>query len=365
MRGLSDEEVREVTMHYEDTKLVLKVQPKGSMTPKDCLVYFHKGQDHGHTDAFEDPGAFLWNGLVNMEQTLQRELVGMAGLTDDAAEEGRPRDSALTREPRNGDATRSMMGSREAPHTPSEPRTGHWSRASESRDESHWPRASESGNARIAASKPLPARDLRPNRDSSSERRKGEYRVSEGAITGVGCKLMHLSDGTISLHEVKIGGGAHQAGVPSGARLLAVDGKDVHDMPIEQIRELCKGPEGSVTYLKLVPPEALKDTDVDDHDDATLRCETFEVRRIAMFRKDENASSSLKDANSSPSSMQRKALRAKDSDTGVLHAVTAKASVTRCSVCGHLTVLPPSSAGLSVRVAGTLLSLSLFSLQRV
>ena len=267
IRGLSDDEVRELTSHYEDTKLEVMVQPKGSMSPQNRLVYFHKKHDHRHLDMLEDPGAFLLNGLFNVEQTVQHEFSNMVGLTNNAAEGGIPSERALTSKPRNGDATRNMMGA-------------------------HWLRASERGNARIAVSNPLPARDL-PPRDSSGELGKREYRVADGAVVGVGCKLMHLPDGTISLHEVKIEGGAHEAGVPSGARLLAVDGKDVHDMPIGQIRELCKGPVGTCTFLKLVPPEALRDTDVDDHKNATLRCKTFRVRRTANFMKDENASPSL------------------------------------------------------------------------
>jgi hypothetical protein len=215
---------------------------------------------------------------------------------------------------------------------------------------------------------PLPAKDLPATHSTAADQSRRAVIASKSASAtgGIGCKLMHLWDGTISVQDVKIGGGAHEAGVKPGSRLLAVDGKDVHNLSISRIRELCKGPLGSVTYLELVPPEALRDADVatdikkkEQHSSRfDIRSKTVKVhRRDRLIKKDENASWSLDPVSSITS------LPARISDNGVRRAVTQNkeentgeisyASGTRYSMCHHHpTALPAWSIGIRTSVCG-------------
>ncbi len=282
--------------------------------------------DRSQADTREDVGSGLLGSMTGMFGSVVRDVTGMAG--NAKGSEGQ-RERAEDRQYENGDVHIFASGAH----------------------------ASRGGNM----AQPLQAKDLPAKHSTSADKSRRAVIASEGtsATWGIGCKLMHLSDGTISVQDVKIGGGAHEAGVKPGSRLLAVDGKDVHNLPISKIRELCKGPLGSVTYLELVPPEALRDADVatDNNNQEQRRSKTLEVHRRDTIKKDETASWSLDPL----SSITQQSLPARIAGDGVRRAVTQNqeentreisyASGTRCSMRHHPT-LPVWSIGIRSSACG-------------
>eukprot|EP00802_Teleaulax_amphioxeia_P007208 Tamp_07214.p1 GENE.Tamp_07214~~Tamp_07214.p1 ORF type:complete len:787 (-),score=101.51 Tamp_07214:185-2503(-) len=74
--------------------------------------------------------------------------------------------------------------------------------------------------------------------------------------TGVGCQLERRhSSGQIFVSQIKPGCGCAASGVLPGSRLLAVDGTAVTGFEIKRIRDMCMGPIGSKTVLRLIAPE--------------------------------------------------------------------------------------------------------------
>jgi C-terminal processing protease CtpA/Prc len=59
------------------------------------------------------------------------------------------------------------------------------------------------------------------------------------------------SDRTTVVHEVRPGSLSERAGLEPGDRLLVIDGKDVTDMPFEQVRESLRGPVGTRVRLSI------------------------------------------------------------------------------------------------------------------
>ena len=290
--------------------------------------------DRSQADTREDVGLGLLGSMTWMFGSVVRDVTGMAG--NAKGNEGQ-RERAVERQNENGDVHIVASGAH----------------------------ASRGGNM----AQPLPAKDLPATHSTAADQSRRAVIASESASAtgGSGCKLMHLSAGTISVQDVKIGGGAHEAGVKPGSRLLAVDGKDVHNLSISRIRELCKGPLGSVTYLEFVPPEALRNADVaTDNKKKEQRSSRFDIRsktvevhrRDRLIKKDENASWPLDPV----SSITQQSLPMRISDNGARRAVTQNkeentgeisyASGTRYSMRHHPTASPAWSIGIRTSVCG-------------
>ena len=68
----------------------------------------------------------------------------------------------------------------------------------------------------------------------------------ENAYVGVGITIqLHEESGLYEVTEVNDGGPAEQAGVQVGDRITAVDGTDVRDLPLEDIRNMVRGEAGT------------------------------------------------------------------------------------------------------------------------
>ena len=68
----------------------------------------------------------------------------------------------------------------------------------------------------------------------------------ENAYVGVGITIqLHEESGLYEVTEVNAGGPAEQAGVQVGDRITAVDGTDVRDLPLEDIRNMVRGEAGT------------------------------------------------------------------------------------------------------------------------
>ena len=83
---------------------------------------------------------------------------------------------------------------------------------------------------------------------------RASYADVQGKSIGIGCVLVHKSNGDILIESVKPGGGCDEAGVREGSQILSVDGRSVHDASIQTIRRWCLGPPGSTTLLGLMLP---------------------------------------------------------------------------------------------------------------
>lgn len=79
------------------------------------------------------------------------------------------------------------------------------------------------------------------------------------AVGGCGLAFQPNDAGELVVAGVAPGGAAERAKVPVGAVLRAVDGKKVAGMSMEQVRQLCIGPVGSMVTLTFETPREVLD----------------------------------------------------------------------------------------------------------
>ena len=94
----------------------------------------------------------------------------------------------------------------------------------------------------------------------------------KGEISGVGLVLEERSDGAVVVVSVIDGSPAARAGVPPGARITAVDGRNVEGLDLPAIVALVKGEEGTTVTMSFAGPDG-------DGADAPGGIRTFELER--------------------------------------------------------------------------------------
>ncbi|HWB72472.1 MAG TPA: S41 family peptidase [Egibacteraceae bacterium] len=103
----------------------------------------------------------------------------------------------------------------------------------------------------------------------------------DGRFSGVGLVLQEAPEGP-TVANVLEGSPAAAAGVQVGERIVGVDGRDVHRLPIEAVVPLVKGPDGTPVTLSLEGGTA-------GPRQVTMRRATIEVPNLETRRLDDGA----------------------------------------------------------------------------